>query len=240
MWLETGKDAAGAYLAIGGTFSYMRCFEANYDFSPCVKLRAGATKVEVDVTFTNKKDLPLEYYYLCHVNCRPVDGSRLEYSAPRDTIIINHEVPDGYFKKWGDATNAFLDRADKDPRILDVVGGPGESYRPEIVCCAFHKADKDGKAYTMQVHPDGTSEYVVHRPSELPYGTRWIARTKDEDAMGMCLPATAEHKGRTFCRAHKQQRILAPGKTVTYHVEAGWQDKAATRAMKKKIDAILR
>ena len=149
-------------------------------------------------------------------------------------------MPDGYFKKWGDATNAFLDRADKDPRILDVVGGPGESYRPEIVCCAFHKADKDGKAYTMQVHPDGTSEYVVHRPSELPYGTRWIARTKDEDAMGMCLPATAEHKGRTFCRAHKQQRILAPGKTVTYHVEAGWQDKAATRAMKKKIDAILR
>ena len=92
----------------------------------------------------------------------------------------------------------------------------------------------------MQVHPDGTSEYVVHRPSELPYGTRWIARTKDEDAMGMCLPATAEHKGRTFCRAHKQQRILAPGKTITYHVEAGWQDKAATRAMKKKIDAILR
>ena len=239
-WVETGMDAEGAYIAIGGVYSYMRCFEANYDFSPCLKLRAGATKFDIDVTFTNKKDLPLEYFYLCHVNYRPVDGSKLEYSAPRETVIINHEVPEGYFKKWGDATNAFLDRADKDPYILDVVGGPGESYRPEIVCCAFHKADRDGKAYTMQVHPDGTSEYVVHRPSELPYGTRWIARTKDEDAMGMCLPATAEHKGRTFCRAHRQQRMLAPGKTVSYHIEAGWQDKSATRAMKKKIDAIMK
>ena len=58
-------------------------------------------------------------------------------------------------------------------------------------------------------------------PSELPYATRWIARTKDEDALGMCLPATAEHKGRTYCRAHGQQRYLAPGQSVSFHVETG-------------------
>ena len=39
--------------------------------------------------------------------------------------------------------------------------------------------------------------------------------------MGMCLPATCEHKGRLFCQAHKEQRYLAPGKTVTFHVETG-------------------
>ncbi|MBQ6677135.1 MAG: hypothetical protein IJM71_03705, partial [Clostridia bacterium] len=55
---------------------------------------------------------------------------------------------------------------------------------------------------------DGTAVYVKHDPRQLPYGTRWIARTVDEDALGMCLPATAEHKGRIYCREHRQQRIL--------------------------------
>ena len=239
-WIETGTDEEGAYIAVGGVYSHLRCFEANYDFSPCVKLHAGATRLDVTAAFTNKKDLPLEYYYLCHVNHRPVDGARLEYSAPRDMIVVNHEVPDGYLKKWADATNAYLAKLDKDPGIMDQVGNPDEAFKPEIVFAVFHKADKDGKAYTMQVDPDGTSVYVVHRPEELPYGVRWIARTKDEDAMGMCLPATAEHKGRLYCRAHKQQRMLAPGKTVVFHIETGLQDKAATAAMKKKIDVIMK
>ncbi|MBR4654670.1 MAG: DUF4432 family protein [Kiritimatiellae bacterium] len=239
VWLEAGTDAKGAYLAIGGVYSHLRCFATNYDFTPCVKLRPGATKIEVDVTFTNHKDLPLEYFYLCHVNCRPVDGSKLEYSAPRDTIIVNHEVPEDYYRKWAAASNAYLAKLDKNPAIMDRIGNPDESYRPEIVFCVFHKADSDGNAYTMQVHPDGTSVFVTHRPEELPYGVRWIARTKDEDALGMCLPATAEHKGRLYCRAHGQQRMLAPGRTVSYHIETGLQDRAATRAMKKRIDAIL-
>ena len=69
--------------------------------------------------------------------------------------------------------------------------------------------------------PKGGGVYVRYRPDELPYATRWIARTKDEDAMGMCLPATCEHKGRLFCQANKQQRYLAPGKSVTFHMETG-------------------
>jgi len=62
---------------------------------------------------------------------------------------------------------------------------------------------------------------VKYRPSELPYATRWIARTKDEDAMGMCLPATCEHKGRLFCQAHREQCFLAPGKSAAFHIETG-------------------
>ena len=234
-WIEVGADKRGKYIALGGVYNYMRCFEANYSFSPCTKLYAGETKMVVDVSFTNHKDLPLEYYYLCHVNHRPVDGSKLLYTADPKTAIINHEVPDGYRKDWADATNAFLARFDKDHTVGDKVGVKGESYRPEIVNCFFHHAAKDGKAYTMQVHPDGTSIYVAHNPKELPYGTRWIARTDDEDAMGMCLPATSEHKGRLFCQAHKQQRVLKTGKSVSYHVETGFLDRAATKAMAKLV-----
>jgi len=37
----------------------------------------------------------------------------------------------------------------------------------------------------------------------------------------MCLPATAEHKGRLYCQAHRQQRYLKPGKAATFHIETG-------------------
>ena len=91
--------------------------------------------------------------------------------------------------------------------------------------CYFHKADKSGWAFIKQVFPRKLGKvggvYVRYRPSELPYATRWIARTKDEDAMGMCLPATAEHKGRAYCRAHGQQRFLKPGESVSFHIETG-------------------
>ena len=53
----------------------------------------------------------------------------------------------------------------------------------------------------------------------------------------MCLPATAEHKGRLYCQAHRQQRVLKTGKTVSYHIETGLLDKAGARAMKKVIAA---
>ena len=76
---------------------------------------------------------------------------------------------------------------------------------------------------------------MKHDPRQLPYGTRWIARTDDEDALGMCLPATSEHKGRLFCQAHRQQRILKTGKTVRYHVETGFLDRAGAQKMKKLI-----
>ena len=39
--------------------------------------------------------------------------------------------------------------------------------------------------------------------------------------MGMCLPATSEHKGLAYCRAHGQQRFLVPGKSIAFHVETG-------------------
>ena len=94
-WVETGADDKGPWIAVGGVYTHRRCFEANYTFRPTVRLRAGATALEIDVSFTNQKDLPLEYYYLCHINHRPVDGARLLYTADPRKAIVNHEVPEG-------------------------------------------------------------------------------------------------------------------------------------------------
>ena len=221
-YLEFGKDRTGEYVAVGGTYRHDMCFTYNYAFSPRVVLRKGAAKIEISATVKNLKDIPLEYYYLCHVNHRPVNGSKIVESPLAKKPIINHEVPAGYYKPWGDATNMFLDALDKDYKLQSTVGVKGESYRPEIVNCYFHKPDAKGWAIVKQVYPKKAGGvFVKYRPSELPYATRWIARTKDEDAMGMCLPATAEHKGRLFCQAHKEQKYLAPGKTFSVHIETG-------------------
>lgn len=222
VYLEFGKDKVGEYIAVGGTCRQDMCFSWNYEFSPRVVLRKGEARISIEATVRNLKDIPLEYYYLCHVNHRPVDGAKIVESPLAKAPIINHAVPAGYYKPWADATNRFLDALDRDFTLQSTVGVKGESYRPEIVNCYFHKPDARGWAIVKQVYPGKKGGvFVKYRPSELPYATRWIARTKDEDAMGMCLPATAEHKGRLYCQAHKEQRYLKPGQSVTFHVETG-------------------
>lgn len=217
-YLEFDDDFA----AVGGTFRNSKCFSYSYAFSPKVTLRRNAAKIEISAEVKNLKDIPFEYYYLCHVNHRPVDGSKIVESPLARAPIINREVPEGYYKPWGDATNRFLDALEKDYTAQATVGAKGESYRPEIVNCYFHRADAKGWAVVKQVYPGKKGGvFVKYRPSELPYATRWVARTEQEDALGMCLPATAEHKGRLYCRAHKEQRYLAPGKTFSIHVETG-------------------
>lgn len=224
-YLEFGSDRKGAYVAVGGSYRHTLCFTYNYEFSPRVVLRKGAASLSIEASVRNDKDIPLEHYYLCHVNHRPVDGSKIEESPLARKPIINREVPEGYHKPWADATERFLDALEADYRVQSSVGVKGESYRPEIVNCYFHKPDRSGWAFVRQVYPKKVGKvggvYVKYRPDELPYATRWIARTKDEDAMGMCLPATAEHKGRIYCRTNGQQRFLPPGESVTFHIETG-------------------
>lgn len=237
VYIVTGSDEKGDYVGVSGVYSTKSAFETNYDFSPIVKLYDGATYFDIEVNFTNNKDVPLEYYYLCHINHRPVDGATLSYTADRSKIKVNHEVPENYFNAEGaKATNDYLDRLDKDPSIMDNVGAEGQSYQPEIVFgTTSYKGDENGYAYTMQINPDKTATFVMHKPEELPYGVRWIARTQDEDAIGMVLPATAEHFGRIYCQKNNQQRYLKKGETVTYHMRTGLLNAEEAEKMQAKI-----
>jgi len=221
-WLEVGEDKTGPYMAVSGLYRHRRCYSQDWAFSPRVALYAGEAKLCVEAEIMNNRDLPQEYYYLCHINHLPVNGSKIVESPLARKPIINHEVPAGYYKPWADATNRFLDALDRDHTLQSVIGAKDESYKPEIVNCYFHKPDKKGWAFVKQVYPDRKNGvFVRYRPSELPYATRWLCRTPHDDALGMCLPATAEHKGRLFCQANNEQRYLAPGKSFVAHIETG-------------------
>ncbi len=232
-YITFGEDEKGKYIALGGVYSHKRAFELNYDFSPECRLYEGKSTIDMTMTFKNNKDLPLEYFYLCHINYRPIDGAELFYNAKRENVVPHREVPEGYPKEK--ETNEYLDRLEKDISIMDTVDSTTQSYAPEIVFTCKYDEDSDGNAHTMQVLPDGYACYVKHVPKELPFGVRWIARTDDEDALGMVLPATAEHKGYLYCKERGLEKYLQPGKSITYHITTGILTPDETEIMKNKI-----
>ncbi len=236
VYVSIGEDDKGRYISIGGVYSHKRAFVINYDFSPEVKLYVGASTIDVDITFTNKKDLPLEYFYLCHINYRPVDGSKLVYTADRKNIVVHNEVPEDYLEPQAQRTRDYIMKLQKDASLMDTVDSTTQSYAPEIVSTCIYDADKDGNAHTMQILPDGYSCYVCHRPEELPFGVRWIARTEDEDAMGMVLPATSEHMGYLYCKSKGQEKYLPSGESTTFHIRTGILSPEESQELKNMIE----
>ncbi len=232
-YILTGEDEKGKYIALGGVYTHKRAFELNYEFIPECRLYEGSSLIDIVVTINNKKDLPLEYFYLCHINHRPVDGSELLYTAKHENVIPHREVPEGYPKEK--ETNEYIDRLLKDASIMDKIDKTTQSYAPEIVFTCKYESDENGVAHTMQILPDGYSCYVAHRPEELPFGVRWIARTDDEDALGMVLPATAEHKGYLYCKERGYEKYVNPGETVKFHMTTGLLAPEETQIMKNKI-----
>jgi len=229
------EDEKGKYISLSGSYFHKRAFEHNYEFSPECRLYEDASTIEMIINITNHKDLPLEYFYLCHINYRPVDGAKLYYTAKHENIVAHHEVPDNYPKGLADKTNAYLDKLDRDMSLVDTIDSDSQSYAPEIVFTCKYDADEDGNAHTMQLLPDGYSCYVSHKPEELPFGVRWIARTEDEDALGMVLPATAQHMGYLYCKQHGLEKYIDSKKSVTFHITTGILSPDESEIIKNKI-----
>jgi hypothetical protein len=82
--------------------------------------------------------------------------------------------------------------------------------------------------------------YVSHPTEVLPYAIRWISRTENEDAMGVCLPSTGEHLGYQNAKEKGQIKELAPNSTLEFSIEAGWLDAPDAEKMKEKIVKILK
>lgn len=230
-----GEDEKGKYISLSGVYTHKYAYELDYEFSPEVRLYENSSVIDVTVNFTNHKDVPLEYFYLCHINFLPVDGAELIYTADPKKIIVHREVPDNYNEILKNKTNEYIDRLNIDQSIMNVIDSKTQSYAPEIVFTCKYDSDSDGNAHTMQLLPDGYSCYVSHRPSELPFGMRWISRTEDEQALGMVLPATAEHKGYLYCKERGYEKILNKNQTVTYHIKAGILSPDESDKMKNKI-----
>lgn len=219
-WLEAGSDERGDYLALCGEYRHSVAFTQDYTARPQVRLYAGSSLFRVAMEVTNHKHTPMEYFYLAHVNFRPVDGGRLVYSAQKtpEHVRVRAEAPSHLTPKPGyvEMLQELLRNPSKHETLL-----AGQEYDPEAVFLIDYEADGEGWAHSMQIHPDGSADYLRHRPDELPRVTRWISRTPDQDAVAIAEVGTSEPEGVTRERAKGNANFLAPGESWRMGFDAG-------------------
>ena len=232
-YLVAGEDDQGAYLGLGGEYEYVRAFGYHYLAQPMVKLHTDAALVQISLEITNLGGQPMPLMVLFHINYRPVDGARLVYSAPVDPehMRVRTNLPGHVHTQPGYAEVIEVLRKNPEKHL---VLKPGQAYDPEVVFFINYLSDLDGWAYAMQVHPDGSSDFVRHRPQQLPYGIRWICRTPDQDALGF-EAGTAEVDGRTREEEKGNLRWLEAGAHFTSELEAGVCDPVETVRLEKYI-----
>ncbi len=233
-FVDVDEDEHGQYLALGGHYQHTIAFGSNYLAQPLVKFYADSSLLHVSLVIENLNNTPMELMYMAHINFRPVDHARLLSSAQGMRVrrsIPSHVTP-------SDAYLAFLDELERDPTVHEVLD-PTLSFDPEVVFYLDYHADADGWAHTLQRHPDGTADYVRHRPSELPKGVRWICRTANKQALGMVLPATAEPEG--YSAENAKGNIMTLAAKGRFHTEfvMGAVDAAEAERLAKHIAAIV-
>jgi len=235
--IKYGEDEKGPYVAIGGYRDYLVAFTARFAAEPEIRLYNGATTAEVTMKITNLRAKPMEFIYLCHINFRAMDGARLVWAG--DTAQVYRDVPANFPEEDKARLNAYLDKLEEDPSIHTVLDSETQCYHPEIVFRVNNKADETGYAHCMAVLPDETAYYVNYRTAELPVGVRWIARTGDEDALGMLLPASAEHLGMIHARKTGQVEMLPAGASKEMKMTFGLLDKDTAKKTEDKIKKLI-
>ncbi len=236
--LLIGQEERGPYMGLTGSYQHTVAFNDNYLAQPLVKLYADSGRIPISMRVSNLKRSAMELMYLAHVNFRPIDNGQLVYSAPcdpahvrvRDTIPSHIHPAPGY--------RAFLAELAEHPdrhNVLEI----GLMFDPEVVFYLDYLADELGWAHSMQIHPDGTADFISHRPAELEKGIRWISRTPDQDALGIVLPATAEPEGYTAEKAKGHLKVLPPGGEFYCAFEVGMLSATQAGAMQATISRTL-
>jgi hypothetical protein len=236
--LLLGADDEGRYLGVTGVLETNRAFGEKYRARPMVKLHAGSSQVHINMTIENASHYSMELMYMCHVNFRPVEYGRIVQCVDwtKEGMEVRTAIPEHV--KVSQGFREFLNQLEENPRLTEVLR-PEDAYNPEI---AFFmnsaQADENGWSHYMQVHPDGSADYIRYRPDELDHNTRWISRTADQAGLGLALPATCDPEG--YCAEKRKGNIkeIPALSSVSFSVVAGCLDQASARAMESHIDSV--
>ncbi|MBE7024913.1 MAG: DUF4432 family protein [Ruminococcaceae bacterium] len=237
-----GEDEGGRYMILRGTYDHYKTFSVHYTFTSSYKLYENGTIIHLSVHVENLRQKEMEYAYLCHINFRPFEGATLLSTAPCDEkhIRVHKAIPATMPEKEAKELKAYMDAIQKTPEVHTKVDRTKQIYDPEIVSTLFYKGDEEGYAHTMQYREDGYACYVKHPVEPLDHSLRWIARTCNEDAMGMVLPASSEHKGYSHAKREGQIRTIEAGGTLDFDISFGLLVPVEAEAMCKKIEKVLR
>jgi len=234
-WLEAGVDDEGNYFAVGGEYLHSAAFGNHYTAAPTVRLNENGSLLHVTMRVRNLNRTPMEYMYLAHINFMPIDQGELVYSAKYDADHVkirssfpSHMQPTTKLKH-------FVDNLAMDPQIHHIIK-PEFTFDPEIVFMIEFEKDMEGWAHALFVNPDGSADYVRHKPEQLDHGVRWICRTPNQQALGMEV-GTAGVEGYSVEKAKGNVKTLAPGSEFFCEYIAGYVDKAKTEQLKERINS---
>lgn len=238
-YLVTGEDEGGPYMGVGGTYQHTIAFAHNYVAEPLVKLYADSTIFNVSMTISNLKASEMALLYLAHVNFRPVDHGRLVYSARRspEHVRVRGTIPAHI--RPGPGYVDFIARLQKEPALHEKLA-PGLAFDPEVVFFIDYLADENGWAHSMQIHPDGSADYIRHRLDQLPKATRWISRTPDQDAIALVEAGTCEPEGYLAEKAKGNLKILGPGEHFHCSLDIGLLSRNQARRLEQQINDLLK
>lgn len=235
--LVLGEDELGPFMGLTGTYHHKVAFTSNYVATPLLKLHAGASRIQMELSIRNLFHRPMNLMYLAHINFRPVDGGVLVDTVPDDAqhIRVRSKLPD--FFTPTESHLQMIAELKTDPARHRFIAAD-RAIDPELVMGLDYLGGADGLAHSLQVHPDGTSDVLSHRPAELPRAVRWMTRTGDQDAMGLALPSTAEADGFTAEKAKGNVISLAFQQEWRCSYSFGALDKLQTEALQSQIAAI--
>jgi hypothetical protein len=240
-YIQVGSDDRGDFIGVGGRCEYRVAFNHHYIFEPMVKLYADSSVLPITSTLTNLKKTEMEYMYMGHVNFRPIDQGRIVYSAPctPEHTRVSINVPGHIASSHSiEEFKAFLESLQIDP-VKHTVLTPDLILDPEVIFFIDYQVDAEGWAHSLQVYPDGYAQYIKHRPAELDKGVRWMCRTLNHDALGLYLPATAEHQGYTKEKEKGNIKVLQPEESVTFRIEAGLVAPEEAQQIESHINTIV-
>ena len=232
--LTFGEDEQGAFVEVSGRYRHTVAFTHNYVAEPRIRVNENNGRIAMHLEVKNLKATPMDVMYLAHVNFKPVDGAKLIDTASDDPSKVNvrDKFPE-FFKPTAEYLT-FIKSLQKRPELHREMT-KGKTFDPELVMGLNFKTDKQGWVHSMQALPDGTADFISHRPSELPRGVRWITRTANQDAIGIYLPATAEANGYTAEKAKGNVLSIDAGKCFTCALEFGALDAKDAAKMKSVI-----
>jgi hypothetical protein len=236
-YIDIEAAPGGTRATIGGSFDYAKAFRAHYRWSPRIGVRAGSSAFEVTARIDNLMASPMPFMYLAHPNFRPVDEAELVYSARYgpDHVRVRTSVPAHLGDKPG--YREQLASLEKDPSRHHRLRA-GLSFDPEVVFEIDYLADADGYAHSLQVHPDGRSDWIAHRPADCPVAIRWLSRTPEQDCIALAEPATSGLTGFTEELRRGHVPVLAPRARWETTFRIGRLDQAETAAKRRDIEIL--
>ncbi len=236
--IVVGEDDEGKYMGLGGLFEYKVAFSFNYRARPLVKLYEGNTVIDISMEIENVSSYPMELMYMEHVNFRPVEGGKIVQSLgwTSESMRVRESIPQHV--KSSPKYERLIQMLKSKPELTREINH-GLDFTEEVVFFLKNVlTDENGWAHFMQVHPDGSADYISYKPEEFDHATRWIIENEDLAALSLALPATADAEGYLMEKKKGNVKEIPGNSSRNFSIRAGYLDKKEVEQMQEHINSI--